>query len=70
MKKNVEVVMRKDDVLVLEEYKRIGELEDAIKDLSRQTEQISGKINALNGDYLVQEVKEIAESIKKIRLKM
>ncbi len=31
---------------------------------------ISGKISALNGDYLVQEVKDVAESVKKIKLKM
>jgi hypothetical protein len=27
--------------------------------LSRETESIGGKISALNGDYLVQDVKEI-----------
>ena len=29
--KNIEIVLKKDDVLVLEEYKKIDELEDAIR---------------------------------------
>ncbi len=31
VKKSVELTMKKDDVLVLEEYKKINELEDAIR---------------------------------------
>ena len=35
VKKNVELIMKKDDVLVLEEYKKINELEEMIKELSK-----------------------------------
>ena len=31
VKKNIEIVLKKDDVLVLEEYKKIDELEHAIR---------------------------------------
>lgn len=48
MKRSIEVITKKDDVLILEDYRKINELEQALINLNKTTDTISGQSLHLN----------------------
>ncbi len=48
MKRSIEVITKKDDVLILEDYRKISELEQSLVNLNKNTDTINGQSFHLN----------------------
>jgi hypothetical protein len=48
IKRTIEVITKKDEVLILEDYRKIGDLEQNLLGLNKSTESIAGHSSALN----------------------
>ena len=66
LKRTIEVINKKDDVLILEEYRKITELEDSLTNVNSSTAAISGQSSHLNIEFLQQECKAVVESLGKL----
>ncbi len=70
LKRNIELITKKDEVLILEDYRKVGELETKLSELNKSTEGIAGECSHLNMEFLQQELKEVAEHSTKIKINL
>lgn len=70
LKRTIEVINKKDDVLILEEYRKITELEDSLTNVNSSTAAISGQSSHLNIEFLQQECKAVVESLGKLQINL
>ena len=70
VKKSVEQILKKDDVLILEEYKHIGGFEERVSLLTKKSESVQGEVSALNSEFLQQEMKELNEGVGHVRVNL
>lgn len=47
-KRTIETITKKDDVLILEDYRKIEDLEQTLSGLNKATESIAGQASHLN----------------------
>jgi hypothetical protein len=57
LKRSIEVITKKDDVLILEDYRKLNELEQSLLNLNKSTDAISGQSFHLNVEFLQQQCK-------------
>jgi hypothetical protein len=69
-KRHIETITKKDEVLILEDYRKISELEDSLALLKQSTESITGHSSHLNTEFLQQECKELVETVGRVRLNL
>jgi DNA-directed RNA polymerase subunit RPC12/RpoP len=67
VKRSIELINKKDEVLILEDYRKIGELEQTIASLNKTTDSIAGQSQHLNVEFLQQECKDIVEKVTTVR---
>jgi hypothetical protein len=68
MKRSIEVITKKDDVLILEDYRKIDELEQSLANLNKTSDTISGQSFHLNVEFLQQQCKELVEGASAMRV--
>jgi hypothetical protein len=68
LKRTIEVITKKDDVLILEDYRKMHELEESLANVNKSNDSISGQSYHLNVEFLQQECKELVENIAKTKL--
>lgn len=68
MKRSIEIITKKDDVLILEDYRKIDELEQSLTNLNKTTDTISGQSFHLNIEFLQQQCKELVEGASAMRV--
>jgi hypothetical protein len=68
MKRSIEIITKKDDVLILEDYRKIDELEQSLAKLNRTADSINGQSFHLNVEFLQQQCKEIAEAMSSMKI--
>ena len=54
VKKSIELILRKDEVQIFEDYKLIQGFEQKSEEIKRASEQVNGDIVVLNTEYLQQ----------------
>ena len=68
LKRSIEIVTKKDDVLILEDYRKISELEQVLTNLNKSTDSLGGHTFHMNVEFLQQQCKEIVESVSQVKV--
>ena len=57
-------------MLILEDYRKIGDLEQSLAALNKSTDAIAGQSSSLNVEFLQQECKGIAEGVVRVKVNL
>lgn len=70
VKRSIDLIIKKDEVLILEDYRKIGELETSLVNLNKSTDSIAGTASHLNIEFLQQQCKEVVDSIGLLKINL
>jgi hypothetical protein len=63
VKKTVENILRKDEVLIFEEFGRVGEFEEKVKAIRKHSDQVGGELQMLDAGEWQQSVGYVLQAI-------
>ena len=57
-------------MLILEDYRKINELEEGLSALNKSTDSIAGQASHLNLEFFQQECKELVDSVGRVKVNL